>query len=156
MNTTAPSPNQKPEEGQKFSGGLRPFARTPVVGVDPTNDQPVIGFNVKGFFVFDAFTSSCGRFDVDPQETYGISVEDAKALRGMNAAIARATDAALDAGALEIQKELGVATGDLAGLFFSGLQIQEQIGQLMRGYLMAELAELAQLAKPTEQAHPGN
>ena len=47
---------------------------------------------------------------------------------------------ALDAAALCIQERLGVETGDLAGLFFSGA-IERDITKIFEQYIKAELRD---------------
>jgi hypothetical protein len=43
------------------------------LGVDPTDDRPSFGINCDGVFITDPTRSQCGRFEVDPQECYGLT-----------------------------------------------------------------------------------
>jgi len=49
-----------------------------------TDDKPVWGIEAKGFIVFNPRASECGRFAVDPLETYGITEAQADALHALN------------------------------------------------------------------------
>lgn len=52
---------------------------------------PAYGFVHESVFVFDPFRSSCGRFPVNPYDTYGLTAEDCIRLvrinRGMGVAL---------------------------------------------------------------------
>lgn len=89
-------------------------------GDDPLTGLPVFGFERNGMFITDPLSSECGRFEVDPQEAYGISKEEAAAIVRLNTALKKATQDALDAGCFVIQEALGVTSGDVAGVYFSG------------------------------------
>lgn len=54
---------------------------------------------------------------------------------------------ALDAAARLIQDRLGVPTGDLAGLYFTG-QTHDHTIEALTGYIKTELSEARQLAVP--------
>jgi hypothetical protein len=45
---------------------------------------PVYGYALKDFFIFDPRSSECGRFWVDPFETYGVTLEELRALDEAN------------------------------------------------------------------------
>lgn len=89
------------------------------LGVDPTDDRPVFGFHFNGMFIYDPKLSECGRFSVDPVECYGLTPERQSHLEQLNERLEAATEDALNAGTLSIQKALGVPSGDTAGIFFS-------------------------------------
>ncbi len=63
-----------------------------------------------------------------------------------------AVDAALDAGCEVIQRHLGVATGDLAGLYFAGGPARDQVTQIFERYMRAEVDDGASPVEP-ERAH---
>jgi hypothetical protein len=54
------------------------------LGEDPSSGDVVLGFVHDDMFVFDPHSSSCGRFQVDPTETYGIPAETAENLAALN------------------------------------------------------------------------
>ena len=51
------------------------------------NDVPCFAFDYKDFMIHDPTESECGRFTVDPA-TYGVSPDEARALRIANKALA--------------------------------------------------------------------
>ncbi len=52
---------------------------------------PAYGFDHKGTFVTDPFISECGRFDVNPEAYYRISLRDAWKLVRLNKVLQEAT-----------------------------------------------------------------
>lgn len=102
--------------------------------------EPVIGFfdPASGVAIFDANQSSCGRFQVEPQ-SYGISSEDVLALKELNEAAQAAAEAALDAMCEPLQVHLQVATGDFAGLYFSGKQGRSEVLRTAMEYAVAQI-----------------
>jgi len=75
---------------------------------------------------------------VDPTEAYGVSREDADQLVALNKLVNTATQEALNAGCLAIQQALGIATGDVAGVYFSGSNEVRPVAQALVDYLMTE------------------
>jgi len=61
----------------------RTFPYPLTVGEHPETGDPVIGFVHEDMFIFDAFSSDCGRFPAPPQE-YGLTREEANTLVGIN------------------------------------------------------------------------
>ena len=109
-------------------------------GDDPDTDLPVLGFPINGMFIFDPFKSECGRFEVDPTETYGLSIEDASQLAALNELVDTATQAALNVGCQAVQKHLGIESGDLAGVHFSSSTQVRPVALAVRDYIEAEYA----------------
>jgi hypothetical protein len=107
---------------------------------DTQDGEPMIGFDdpVSGVAIFDPTTSACGRFQVEP-ESYGISAEDAQALKSLNDTVKSAAEAALDAMCAPLQEHLGVATGDFAGLYFSGTQNTKEVLRTAMAYAVAQI-----------------
>lgn len=118
------------------------FALPLVKGDDPLTGMPAFGFEINGMFIYDPTVSDCGRFQVDPTEAYGLSAQDAKQLSMLNKLVADAADAAINAGCLHIQQQLGIATGDVAGQHFSGASSVAPIAQELMDYIEAEYAAL--------------
>ena len=114
------------------------FSHPLVKGEDASTGTPVFGFEVNDMFIHDPSLSECGRFSVDPSETYGITAEDAKELNRLNELLTAATEAALNAGCLHIQEALGIESGDLAGMHFPGTQASAPVARALMDYLMAE------------------
>jgi len=48
------------------------------------NGEPVYCIAVDGYLIFNPYVSECGRFTVDPMETYGIEPIEAAKLRDLN------------------------------------------------------------------------
>lgn len=109
------------------------------LGVDPTDDRPVFGFHINGMFIFDPKLSECGRFKVDPVECYGLSPERQSHLEQLNKRLEAATEDAINAGALSIQKALCVPTGDTAGVFFSEQRYRGPIAIALGLYMLEQL-----------------
>ena len=63
---------------------MHQFKRPLTQGEDTSTGLPALGFEVKDMLIHDPFLSECGRFTVDPVAAYGISVEDAQALKQQN------------------------------------------------------------------------
>lgn len=127
----------------------------PVIAGNNFEGAPVFGVVVDDFFIVDPFTSQCGRFVVDAQEAYGLSEEDAGALVCMNNALKAATEEAINAGCLSIQKALAIYSGDVAGLFFAGEDAQLAVARSMQAYLAAEYAEVKGQARQKSTAPAG-
>ena len=72
------------------------------------------------------------------QEDRGISQVDAEQLVKLNKLITEATEAALNAGCLVIQEALGVTSGDVAGIHFSGKRETAWIAHALANYLISE------------------
>ncbi|ABD72046.1 hypothetical protein Rfer_4360 (plasmid) [Rhodoferax ferrireducens T118] len=114
---------------------LFPNCLQPAVDLD---DHPVVSFAINDMAIYDPYLSSCGRFVVSPEQ-YQLTHEQAKALVGLNKAIAQAAEDALNAGCLAIQTFLGVTQGDLASVHFSGNQQRLIIEGIFRDYAMSEV-----------------
>lgn len=117
---------------------MHQFALPLETGDDAVTHLPVFGFSINDMFITNPFLSECGRFQVDPTETYGLSCEDADQLIVLNKLVDTATQDALNAGCLAIQRALGIATGDVAGAYFSGSNEVRPVAQALVDYLMAE------------------
>ncbi|MDO8279363.1 MAG: hypothetical protein Q7T63_14695, partial [Burkholderiaceae bacterium] len=61
------------------------------LGVDPTDDRPSFGINCDGVFITDPTRSQCGRFEVDPQECYGLTPQHLAQLNQLNQHLEAAT-----------------------------------------------------------------
>lgn len=105
-----------------------------------TENQPVFGFSSKDIFISDPFVSDCGRFEAHPTDTYGISLKDARALVRLNKALATAIEAAVNAGCKVLQDEMGIESGDVAGIHFSNTDNRIGIAESLGKYFAAELA----------------
>lgn len=124
---------------------MHKFAHPLELGDDSRTRLPAFGFLLttpdspqQELFITDPFLSECGRFPADPTETYGLSADDAKQLAALNKLIQKAADNALNAGCLTIQEELGIESGDLAGLHFSGTDHVYPVAKAMADYLLSE------------------
>jgi hypothetical protein len=114
------------------------FTRPLERGVNPHTGLPVFGFSIHDVFVFDPFVSECGRFSADPTEVYGLSKAEAEQLVALNKALDIATETALNEGCRILQDALGVASGDAAGMFFSGPENVETIASQLADYVEYE------------------
>lgn len=117
---------------------MHQFALPLETGIDAVTNLPVLGFSLNGMFITNPFVSECGRFEVDPVETYGLSRSDADQLVAFNKLVDTATQDALNAGCLAIQQALGIETGDVAGVHFSGPDEVRPVAQAMVDYLLTE------------------
>lgn len=117
---------------------MHKFSHPLTTGEDASTNLPVFGFILNDMLISDPFSSECGRFKVDPTETYGVSQEDAMQLVELNKLVDRATQDALNAGCLTAQNTLGIETGDAAGLFFSGSTYVRPVAQAMVDYILFE------------------
>lgn len=106
---------------------------------DANTGDARIGFEFKGTTISDATVSECGRFPVLP-EYYGLSNDEAYFLYRLNTLLMEAAEVALNSGARYIQDYLGVESGDLAGLYFSGNQeFLVEFENRMAEYICAEV-----------------
>lgn len=117
---------------------MHQFALPLEKGDDVSSGLPVLGFTVNDVFIHNPLLSECGRFEVDPLQTYGISVADANALNELNALVERAAEDAINTGCLAIQKALEIASGDVAGVHFSGNEARYGVARAMRDYIASE------------------
>lgn len=118
---------------------MHQFKQSLTKGQDASTGLPVLGFEVKAMFIHDIFLSECGRFTVDPVATYGVSLEDAQALKQLNQGLLDATDDAINAGCSSLQTLLGVTDGGIAGVCFSGDAQRAPIAQALAEYLLTEV-----------------
>ncbi|AQH05744.1 hypothetical protein A9R05_42775 (plasmid) [Burkholderia sp. KK1] len=77
------------------------------------------------------------------RSAYSLTQEEVDFVVDLNALIEEATQAALNAGCLTVQEAVGVDSGDLAGVFFSGSVNKEAIAHKFAEYILAELTEKA-------------
>lgn len=114
------------------------FTRPLALGAN-SRGLPCFGLSVDNALVTDPYTCEDSGAAVDPQEAYGISEEDAQNLKKVNQTLDDATQAALNAGCLAVQSALGVMSGDVAGVHFSGPEQVRPIALAMAEYLQSEL-----------------
>lgn len=90
-------------------------------------DNLDIGFlqEKSDVIITNPLKSSCGRFEVDPQEEYGLSPDNVKDLAAINKQVRQAAEDAVNAGCISLQDHLGVTDGGFAGVFFSGSGMEE-------------------------------
>jgi len=110
-----------------------------LVGEDPGCGDVKIGFTHEGVFVFDPLRSECGRFAVEPSE-HGLIRAEAEYLNALNVLLDEATEDAINAGCLRIQRGLGEADGGFAGVFFSGNDDRAEVARVLARYLLEERA----------------
>ncbi|MAY34740.1 MAG: hypothetical protein CMN84_01435 [Spongiibacteraceae bacterium] len=109
------------------------------IDTDPTTNLAVFGIEVNDFFITDPSLSECGRFNVDPQATYGVPADWANALRWLNKTLEQACEDAINAGCLHIQNQLGITDGGFAGIFFSDNDNREGLQIVLAHYLYEQL-----------------
>lgn len=107
-------------------------------GTDASTNLPVFGFTINEVFIHDPFSSGCGRFQVDPTEAYGLTHEDATQLAALNKLLGTATQDALNEGCFTIQTALGIPSGDVAGVYFSGPDEVAPIARALLAYILME------------------
>lgn len=112
------------------------------IHADAATGLSLLGIEVNDFFISDLGQSECGRFQVDPLETYGVPVAWASTLNGLNELLERSTEEALDAGCAAIQTHLGLSHGDFAGAFFSDNERKGVLQALMAAYLLEQLHQI--------------
>lgn len=117
----------------------QPFPVALQAGVDESTQQAVLGFVVDDFFVFNPRLSTCGRFEVDPEQAYGLAPEAADQLIALNKLIDEATQAAINESCRVIQEALGISSGDSAGHHFSEDDHTLQFSRGVAAYLCHEL-----------------
>lgn len=117
---------------------MHKFSRPLEIGEDASTGLPVFGFTVGDMFIFDLLLSECGRFPVDPEETYKMPRVDAQELEKLNKLVTEATEQAVNAGCTAVQKALKIESGDLAGDYFSGVDELKPIASAMIDYIIAE------------------
>ncbi len=86
------------------------FLKTLADGEDPQTGMPVFGIEHAGMFIYDPYTSSCGRFDAKPSD-YGLTKESADLLVGLNNLIDESAEAAINAASLRVNSKLGIFKG---------------------------------------------
>lgn len=117
---------------------MHTFALPLEKGEDPMTGLPAFGFTINGMLITAPFRSECCQFEVDPTEAYGLSEKDAVELENLNQVLTDATTDALNAGCLAIQTALGIATGDVAAVHFSGSAQTKPIAQALMDYILTE------------------
>lgn len=122
---------------RKALAGLFPHR---LVETSDASGRPKAGFVAKGFKVFNPRVSEDGQQKVSP-DYYGLTTEQVVAIDALNKKIEAASQGAMDAGARAIQDHLGVTTGDLAGVFFSG-ENSLQIERVLLRYALTEVASM--------------
>lgn len=123
-----------------FTPIVEVFAPFEVVLADPGDGTPAkIGLVIDEMEIADPSLSECGRFEVDPFDAYGLEVHQVNALKRLNDLLVDAVHVSLDAGCLRIQEQLGIATGDLAGLHFVSGEALSQATRVMGNYVVEEI-----------------
>lgn len=116
------------------------FPHELVVTVDPTKqDLPSIGFHYEGMAIADPFTSSCGRFIIEPSE-YGLDHAQAHHLLRLNEVVATATEKAIDqAVALVNQALFDEGREPQAGFFQGPSEERNAIQGSIAAYMVASV-----------------
>lgn len=89
--------------------------------------------------IHDLTLSSCGRFTIDPLETYGMDADKVQLFQDLSQLLEDAVQAALNAACLTIQTAFGDRSGDLAGIHFSGDSEQNTLRRIFGEYLLEEV-----------------
>lgn len=76
--------------------------------------------------------------------TVGLSDEEASYLKKVNDLLDSSTTRALDELCLSVQEGLGIATGDYAGLYFSGCHKANPLREMIAEYLLSEIRNKAE------------
>jgi hypothetical protein len=106
---------------------------------DTLTGLPRLGFWIGEAFVSRPNLAADGVTPVDALSEYGISSEEAVRLDRLNAALEAATAAARHEGAYLIQTAMGVETGDMAGVYFSGPNHVYDLAETFAKYMLFEL-----------------
>lgn len=115
---------------------MKPMA---VVGANLHGHTPRIAVVVNDYEIVEPEKSECGRFNVDPLATYGLSKEQADCLNGLNALLEQSAEHAINEGVMKIREALGVPDdADEAGHFFTGDNL-ENLERVFRDYLLMEI-----------------
>lgn len=96
----------------------------------------------SGVLIVDPTESTCGRFNVDPKQAYGVDPHQVQALAVVNEVVHKAVDEALNAMAFEVQTLLGVTDGGFAAAYFSDGELEQTMRESLAKYLIAELANV--------------
>lgn len=105
----------------------------------------------SGVVIGDLTMDPTGRETVGP-EAYGLTDADVIALNRLNVAIDEAVETALDAMAKAVQDHLQIATGDFAGLYFSGERKRRKLKKTAIRYALAEIKALRAELVDSEEA----
>lgn len=117
---------------------MHKFSHPLETGIDANTGLPVFGFNLRHTFITEPLLSECGRFTVDPVKHYGVTEQDASELAALNQLVDKATQEALNAGCVAVQKALGIAGGDLAKAHFSDYLETRPVALAIVKYIQAE------------------
>lgn len=137
--STQETPNQPNPTPQELVKLLNSLPGPLVLSQDSTRRS--IGFvdHKSGVVIAFPELSSCGRFEVDPMETYGASAEQVQALQVLNNKIAQAVVEAVNAMCFAVQETLGVTDGGVASAMFSGDEFERGMREKLADYAMTEL-----------------
>lgn len=94
---------------------------------------------IEGVVMPDVRSSDCGRFRVDPLAEYQLSPEQVQFFDDLQGLLDSAVEDAINAGCLAIQQRLGVDSGDLAGVIFSGEDAKNDFRRVFGQYILAEI-----------------
>lgn len=114
----------------------------PLVPADhPVTGRPIVALlvMVNGVPVHFHGTSASEQEQEEAWAPHGLSADEAKALRQVNALLEEATDAALNEGCWKLQTGMGVEAGDFAGVYFSGDERIKPLARLLRDYAISEI-----------------
>lgn len=101
--------------------------------------QPKLALAIDDYEIADPTISPCGRFNVDPRIAYGLTARQVRVLARLNVLLHQSVQAALDAGCLSIQQQVGIASGDAAGTHFSGGNALNDATRVLGEYLLEEI-----------------
>lgn len=105
----------------------------------PVTGRPIVALLVNGVPVHFEGASAREQAQEEAWAAHGLSADEAKALRQVNALLEEATDAALNEGCWKLQTAMGVDAGDFAGVYFSGDERIKPLAKLLRDYAIAEI-----------------
>jgi hypothetical protein len=112
-----------------------------LVAEDAFGDVRLVLF-IDDMNIHDFNKSPCGRFQVDPQEAYGLSPEQVHCFKQLEKLMDKAVQNGLNTICLAIQDELGIEAGDYAGIHFSGGPELNKLREVVGNYLLAELRQV--------------
>lgn len=112
-----------------------------IPGLHITQDsskQTMFAIDARGHSITDP-TMDEGMTDFVEPGYYGLTQAQSDALVKLNEVLDTATEDALNAGCLAVQKAYDIPQGDVAALFFSGVERSEPIRNALAHYIRSEM-----------------
>lgn len=110
-----------------------------LLGEHPQTGKLVFGIAHDGCFIHDLRSSECGRFEVDPQEAYGVCAKGEALLVLWNVTLRAATETAMRQAARVLARDLGVGNEAVVEEYLRDVSTYNESARPVAMYLISQV-----------------